>query len=59
MFMTPASSKDMCRQQSVNYRQWPLVTQNGNLFRHIKGEENHDQDFGLSDSKRHDEVYDR
>ena len=59
MFMTQASSKGTCRQQSVHYRQWRLVSQSVDLLIHIKGEENHDQDFGRSDSKRHDEVYDR
>ena len=61
MFMTQASSKGTCRQQSVQYRQWRLVSQSVDLFSHTKDEQNRTkttEDPGDSDCERHSGVCD-
>ena len=61
MFMTQTSSKGTCRQQSVHYRQWRLVSQSGDLFSHTKDEQNHvktNEGPGDCDCVRHSEVCD-
>ena len=61
MLMTRASSKGTCRQQSVHYRQWRLVSQSGDLFSYTQDRQNHtktNEDPGDCDCDRHSEVCD-